>query len=343
MSNFSPSNLVAGQATFNEKFISGEWRLPDIAAFKTAMVGGVANPMLVDLHTREDRAVEAYFPIRQAATNGTSRTALHIGARGDSLAEAITWATFSEPFSISIKQADNNIFSWDQMFASTLRNAILNLMNRIDAAHVSQLVAAKTGVNAGGGNGVFNGTVDVYEIPLAEENFFYQNSRETLNFNLYRNQLIGIVDSKAFTLSQRLREQGSANATNFGFQFDGMDIFGTTRTILGGGYGGSGLFFEAGLSAVIPWIPKQNRKALNPMKILDNVGDFGQIEVPEFGFPFAISAYSQREDNTSKNSVAQDVTIEYEVSIDMGFVNAPLSDVRGADDEVIYAVGQLVA
>jgi hypothetical protein len=344
MAYFVPSALLAGQAQFNERFQRGEWRLPDSAALAVAAKAEIANPSLAEVRTREDRTVYAYFPIRQSATNGSARAAAHTGARGDSLSKTLSWTTYSEPFSISIKQADNNVFSFVQMYAATLQNALINLIARLDAALVAALVADKTQYNAGGGNGSVNSTDDIYEVPSAEANYFFQNAKQTLWFNLFRGQIMGIVDDKAFGLMQRLAAQGSANATNFGFQFAGMDIVGTTRTVLGTGYNGSGVFFENGLVAVAPWIPKQNRKPLDPEKAMTYIGDYGQISVPQFpGVNFAIHAYAAREDNGSYGGYTQDVTLQFEVSLDLAYQSAPLSTIRGASDSVVYGVGQLAS
>lgn len=339
MANFAPSDLVAGQALYNEKHISGEWRNPNSNAFKTANTGMLANPSLAGLRTREDRSVSAKFPIRQAATNGTTRAALHTGARGDSLSDPISWSTFSEPFSISITQGENNVLSFAEMFASTQRNAVNNLIARIDAWYVSQLVAGKTQVNLGGGFGAFN-LADDYEVDLTDRDFFFQNVKAMMENNEYTMGLTGVLDSQAGVLKNELANQGGGNDTNTLFQFTGYDSLETSsRTILDvpTTYTASGLFFETGLVGVVPWIPQKNRKAIDPRKIMDNVGDFGQMMLPELNIPLAISAYATRADASASNGSAQDVVIQYELSVDVGFSAAPLSTFRGADDSVIYS------
>lgn len=342
MANFTPSNLVAAQALFSERFQAGEWRLPDSVALRSAIMGGIANPELAAIRTREDRTVYAYFPIRQAATNGTARAHAHTGARGDSAAATLSWSTFSEPFSVSIKQGDNNVMSLMEMYAAAQRNAALNLLARLDAAFVAALVADKTQVNAGGGNGTFNATDDVYEVPALEKDYFFQNAKATMEYNLFGGQIFGVIDDKAKILAQRLGAQGAANAINTVFQFAGMELFPTTRAVLGTGYLGSGVFFEAGLAAFIPWIPVQNRKALDPVGALSYNGDWGQITIPGIDIPFAVHSYAVRADNSSANNgQTQDLTINVELSIDMAYVSAPLSALRGSNDSVIYAVGQL--
>jgi len=346
MANFAPSDLVAGQAKFNEKFQSGEWRMPDSAAFKTSVNGSIANPMLSELHTREDRAVSAYYPIRQAATDGTARAHNHSGARGDSLAEAISWGIFSEPFSISLKQAGNNVFNFAEMYAASQKNAVFNLIARIDAWFVAQLLAGKTQVNAGGGNGVFESTTtdDYQYASTLDKDFFFQNIKAMMDQNLYRGGLTAICDSQAWVLAQKNLSQGTANSVNEQFQFMGYDlIVPTTRTMLDvpTTYTESVITFESGLVGAIPWIPMENRKALSPQLALSNNGDYGSVAIPGLGVDFAIHSYAERADNSAVNGETQDLTINVELSVDFGFVPAPLSTFRGANDSVIYTSGIL--
>lgn len=344
MANFTPSQLLKGQAKFNQRVLSGgEWRMPDSAAIQTSLRGEMANPALAVLRQREDRAVSGYLPIRSAATGGTARAHNHTGASPDSLEVPITWNTISEPFSFSIKQGDNNLFMTDEIYASGLRNAILNIINRADAAFVAALVADKTQVNAGGGNGNFNTTPDVYEVPLSEKDFFFQNAMSSLEQNLYQGQLVGVIDSKAKILAQRLMNQGPGNDVNKAFQFNGMTLAPTTREVIPGAYAGSGMFFEAGMVSYIPWIPKQNRKTLDFQKGLSYNGDWGQIIVPELGAPIAIHMYAERADGSATNGQTQDLKVFVELSVDFGYISSPLSDLRGANDSVAYAVGQLAS
>jgi hypothetical protein len=261
------------------------------------------------------------------------------------LSKTITWSTFSEPFSISIKQADNNVFSFSEMYASSLQNAILNLINRADAWFVAALITDKTQYSAGGGKGVWNGSSLNTEVPLSEQNYLFQNIRQLLEYNLYKGQLIVIADDYASVLSQRLMALGSGNAINYGFQFAGMDVLTTTRTILGTtNYSGSSIAYQNGLVAVEPWIPKQNRKALDPEKAVEYNGDYGQFFVPSLpGVPFAIHSYALRADQSNIGGYNQDVLIQLEVSFDLAYVSAPISTFRSASDSVVYTIGQLSA
>ena len=347
MPNFDASALVEGQAEYLDGHLKGEWRMPNSNAFRTANTGALANPRLADLRTREDRAVNTYFPIRQASTNGTARVPLHTGLRGDSDARVISWSTFSETFSISVDQALNNVESWAAQFAATKRGRVFNLINRIDDWYMAQAIAEKTQVNLGGGRGSFNGTTFDYEVPNGDERLFFSNVAAMMEQNDYTGtNITGVVDSAGGVLANDLQNQGGSNDRNTAYQFAGFDgVSVTNKAILDvpTTYEASGLFFETGLVGVVPWIPQKNRKALNPEKASSSeVGDFGSEMLPGLDIPVAISAYAKRADATAENGSGQDIVLQYEMSVDVGFVTAPVSDFRGANDSVIYTAGVLV-
>jgi len=341
MANFATSALVNGQAEFTTNMLKAEWRMPDVAAFQVANKGAIANPMLNDLRTKEERTVLAYFPVRGADGSATARGYAHTGNRGDSLSEALAWTTFTETFSISIKQADNNVFSWATLYAATKRARLLALLNRIDAWFVAALLADKTQVNEGGGDGSFNAVTHNYDVLAADKDYFFQQAKSSLEYNNFSSDLIGVLDDKAKTNMQKLSAQGSANATNFGFQFSGMNLVPTTRTLLGTSFDGSGLFFENGMVAVIPWIPKQNRKSINPTLAMSYNGDSGSEMLPELGIQIAVHGYASRADTSASQGDAQDLLYQEELSVDIGYVSAPLGTRRGSSDSPIYSIAQL--
>lgn len=352
MANFTPSNLVKGQALFNQRYKAQEWRLPDTAALSVAYIGEKANPMLADLRKREDRSVSAYFPTRKAKASASARAYNHTGTRGDSLEVAVTWTSAVDTFSISLKQNDNNVISWEENYAAQLQNSVFNVLSTQDTNFVTALEADRTQVNVGGVNGTFHATDYVMEITSTASDFFYQNLMANMRQNLYKGQLTVIVDSLAGIEAMRQANQGTGNATNLGFQFMNMNIVQSTSAILDGLtniYNGAALAFPMDAAGVVFWIPKQNRKPLDPVQALSYNGDFGSINVPvyddkgsvKYNVPLAIHSYAERADASASNGSAQDLVIQVEVSLDMAYVAAPLSTYRGSNDSVIYGFGQL--
>lgn len=353
MANFTPSNLVAGQALFNQKYLSGEWRLPDTAVLASMFAGAKANPFLADLRTREDRTVSAYLPIRRSKGSATARAYNHTGDRGDSASASLTWSTIAETFSISLKQNDNNVIPFEQNYAAQLQGCVNNVLERHESAILALLIADRTQVNKGNIQGSWNSTDYVMEVNKAAEDRFFQNVQTSMKNNLYRNNLMVIADSLSYINAEYLAAQGSQNGTNLGYQFNGMNIAMTTNTI-DADYEGAALAFPMDMAGIVPWIPKQNRKSLDPSKAMSYVGDFGSVQVPvlddkgniAYTLDLAIHSYAQRADASSENGSAQDVEIEVEVSLDLAYVSAQLSSFRatgtwaGKTDSVVYQFGQ---
>ncbi len=341
MSFYEPTKLVDGQALFSEKMMSGEWRTPNSAAINVAKNGALANPSLTLLRDREDRAVKAYFPKRLAATDGTGRAALHTGDKGDSVAVDIQWTTFSEPFAISLEQGNNNLLSFEEQYAKDLKNAIFNIISRADAWLVAQVVADKTQVAESHGFGTFNVSAYDYRVDLADEDLFFENVQAYLEGNDYRGGLTGIVDSRLKVLANKISNQGAGNSLNTQFTVEGFDtITGTNKEILDivSDYKASGVFFPTELVGVLPWIPKKNRKSIDSTQVMNEVGDFGSIYVPELDMDFALSIYSKRVNGSSENGTAQDVKMQVEVSVDLAYVSAPMSE---ANRSVVHSAGLL--
>ena len=329
MANAASSVLVAGQSKFNENMLSAEWKLPESAAIRVANNGEIANPALRQIRTSALRAVTAKFPIRQTATGGTVRAATHTGSNPDTATETITWNKFVEDFSIGLTLADVNLYEFAELYAAAKRNAILNLITRVDASFVTSLLADEATANAGGGNGAFNATTDEFEIPNGQGDNFFGEVKAMMNNNLYRGQLIGIVDSKAAVLADKLARDGQGNASNTAAQLLGYSaIVPTSRTLLSAvTYDGSGVFFQSGLVAVNFWVPPKNRQVINAQQAMkDSIGDFGQFTVPDFpGATFAHSIYAARSDQSGSGGDEQDILIHEEISLEMAYVSAPVS------------------
>jgi hypothetical protein len=354
MANFTPTNLLSGIAKVSEKYLNGEWRMPNTAALSTAFLGEKTMPSLAALRTREDRATYYDFPIRKAAGTATERLYNHTGNRTDSLRTQLAWKTVVDTFSISEKQLDNNSFSFDEAFAYGLKSCIFNNLVAADDWYITQLLANVTQINHGGVRGIFNTDSDIMELDSDQINYWKEQIEANLNNNDFMGEKLVIADSLAFMDMVRSLNQGAGNATNLAYQFGSGNIVPTSKTLYSG-YNGSALAMPADMSGLFFWIPKQNRKPLDEDKALSYNGDKGTIQVPvvddkgnvAYNIDAAIHMYAQRADTStsSENGSKQDIEIEVEVSWDMGFMAAPLSSLRATDDwagktdSVIYSFG----
>jgi len=352
MANFVASNLVAAQAKFTQRFSELELRRKQNPALMLALNNLSATiPDHNQLRTREDRAVNAYLFQRRGSSNGTARAARPVGAKGNSVAVGLTWQTVSETFQISMKQGDNNVFSYQEMLMNEMLQAAQNMHDRLGTIFLNYLITNRNQVPVAAPQGAsWNNGADIYEVDGADSTFFFQKMSSIMKQHYYRGQLDVVADSLSFQKAQQLRAQGAQNATNYTFQFDELNIVNTTEEIASG-YAGSALAMPAGAFAALPWIPKQNRTGYGDYESYN--GGYGTMQDPlgatitgldangqvaSIPLTYAVYAYTQASDDQAANGYSQDQVTTFEISLDIAPTLAPLST---ANESVVIEFGQL--
>jgi hypothetical protein len=99
------------------------------------------------------------------------------------------------------------------------------------------------------------------------------------------------------------------------------------------------LAFPTGTVGALNWIPRQNRQGWGDYN--SYVGGYGTFQF--LGYTFAVHGYASRQDTSATNGDAQDVTMEFEVSLDSSYNKAPLNYTTGRTDSVVIQFGQLAA
>jgi hypothetical protein len=354
MANFIASNLVQAQAKINLKFSQQELRRKQNPALVLALQNLTATiPDQQELRTREDRPVSAYLFKRRGPSNGTARVARPTGARGDTMAAALTWSTFSETFEISFKQADKNIFSLQEMMMNEMLQVAQNMHDRLGTYFLQNLHASRNQLFlAAPAGATWNATTDAYDVASGDSLYFFQKLAAIMKQYYYRGQLDVIADATVFQIAQKLRAQGTQNATNLSFQFDQMNIIETTEVINAAYPGGAAMAMPAGNFAALPWIPKQNRNGYGDFE--SYTGGYGVMDDP-FGttitsldeqgnlvtvpLRYALYGYTQASDEQANNGQSQDQLTTFEVSLDVAPTLPPLS---GVNESVLIEFGQAV-
>lgn len=353
MANFVASQLVAAQAKFKTRFQELELRRKQNPALILALKNLTATvPDHNALRTREDRAVNAYLFKRRASSGGTARAARPSGSRGDSIQVGLTWQTISETFSISMKQADANVFSYQEQLMNEMLQVAQNIHDRLGTIFLNYLQAHRNQLSLASPKGAtWNNTTDAYEVGSSDKLYFFQKLASIMKQHYYRGQLDVIADPLAFQQAQVLRAQGTQNATNLSFQFDNLNITETTEVIDANYQSGSALAMPEGAFAALPWIPMQNRKGEGDFE--SYVGGWGVMEDPlgatitsldESGnavtvpLTYAIYGYSQASDEQANNGGGQDRLTIFEVSLDIAPTLAPLS---GTNESVVNEFAQV--
>lgn len=347
MANFTPSNLVKAQALLTEKFTKNEMREKALPALTLALKNSnILLPSANQIRTREDRAVEAYVMKRNKRNPTAARTHNHTGNRGDSFAVPLTWSTYSDVFSLSLKQMDNNIFSFNQALAQGFADCVMNIRGDVETDNIAFLLAQRSQINIATERGTFNAANDAFEIALADKPQFYQIVENMMAANNYTGRYDVIASQGVYIDGNWYAAQGSANANNSAFQFTNMNIARSTELTDANYAGGVALVMPEAGFGVIPWIPKQNRQGEGDYNTY--VGGYGSITDGDIDvanpdatvLTYAVHGYRQRADTSASNGSTQDDIIEFEVSVDIARVLSPLST---ATESVVFEVGQLTA
>ena len=340
MANYSLANLVKAQIKLAGEFATNDQRYRIPAVFKLFLQGAEQFfPSYKTLKTSDTRAIEAnYFKRTATALVTTGRAHNHTGLGGDSGVQSLSWTTYSAKFSMTLKQADTSVWSFQEEFNNEIRNKVIDFANGLDTVAVNYLFSNRTGVNTASVKGAFDATNDAYEITQATYgDEAISITKVVMDINKYQGQMMDIVcDSISYTTFLKQSAQGSGNNTNLQFQFMGVNFIHAPQltalaSTLDATYvKGFWLVVPKGHVACLDWIPVQNRQGVET-----SVSMYGNLLNPVDGLQYASHTYEARADGTSVNGQKQDVLTETELSIDLSFNHAPSST---TDETPIFAV-----
>tara|TARA_R110002049_G_C9177884_1_gene563261 strand:- start:20240 stop:21277 length:1038 start_codon:yes stop_codon:yes gene_type:complete len=330
MANYTLANLVKAQIKLASSFANNDKRFVSPDVFKL-FIGQRAEqffPSYKELKTSDSRAVEAnYFKRTAQALITTGRSHNHTGTGGDSGVLPLAWVTNSTTFSITLKQADKSIYSWQELFNNDIENKVIDFANGLNTTAGTYLFDNRTGVNTASVKGTFDGTNDVYVIESAFKEESITITKVVAELLKYKGVILDLVcDSYSYTEFLRQAAQGAQNATNTSFQFMGTTFVHdpnlTARAVaLDVTYtGGFWLAVPQGYVACPDWIPVENRQGVETKE-----NTYGTLMNPVDGLQYAVHSYETRADGTGVNGEKQDVLTQVELSIDLSFNHAPSS------------------
>lgn len=325
--NYVPSALVKAQAKLTEIYQKSELREIDPTTYKAFRRSSeIMIPSHKILRTREDRSLEAYYKKRTKRSLGTGRVHNPSGVTGDSAALVPSFITYNDKFSVSMKQADNNVFAFDEMFANEIDNVIKNFSVGNETTATDFLFTNRSQVSVAAAEITFNAVTFAHEINESTVgNRAVQITDSAMAENLYGEMPTTIFcDSIAFNKFKFLAAQGATNATNTSFQFDGKSfvrsLYLTAKAATLGYTKGFWIAAVDGTYSVMDWIPKQNRegKVLAPY-------NYASFLNPIDGLDYAVFYTYVAQDSTAVGGYTQDILTNYEFSVDLAFENAPLT------------------
>lgn len=340
MANFDTGNLLTAQTIINKKYATPEMRMKPSPAFALLLRNtGFIGEDVTTLKTRDDRPFEVHLLSRTKRTSGSSRAYNHTGTLDDSMKVTPTWTTKSDKTAISLKLLDKSVHDFNTVLANKLEQCMMNIIEDEETAAIAYLAAQKTQYSATlqSGTGTFNTTNDTFEIAAENKLKFYQHLKSIFRQNKHTTQLDVIADPLMYIESQHLAAQGAGNNTNTNYQFDpSLNIVESIELADNNYTNGLVIAMPKDSVGALTWIPKQNRQGWGDYN--SYVGGYGTMRDPwGLGLLFAVHGYASRTDTSATNGDTQDVTMEFEVSLDVSFNKAPLS---GSNSEtIIYQAG----
>lgn len=279
-----------------------------------------------NVKTSDSQTVEISTLNKQATSAVTARAASHSGNNNDGTKTTLSFVTRGRTFKYSLKQADKSVFQLAEMLAVQIRSAAIDLHSTLETYFLGLLNTNKTQVvtSATPKSGVWDGTNHIFQIANAYSTRPFQKIRGFMREQYYQGELDAIVEEFLMQEAEHLIQQGQGNATNTGWQFNGLGLGVSEELTTDAGYLGMGYVFPTGTVGFVDWIPQLNRQ---------NFGDTFQVggkyrTMPDplgSGLTFAVHEIAAGADNNATYGELQDVDVNYEITIDVAFLKAPMS------------------
>lgn len=338
MANFDVSNLLTAQTMVSDKYKQPEMRMKPAPAF--SLLTANDNFLVVGaetIKTRDDRTIEAHLLSRTKRTAGSARAHNHTGTINDSQKVTLTWTTKSDKFAISLKLLDKSVFDFNTVLANKFEQACMNILEDKETEAIAYLRAQRATQQPTLKGATFEDTNDAIEIDAVNASSFIARVKSVLRQNYFGSQLDIIADSNLQIAFDALLAQGGGNATNTAYQFPGVNIVESVELLDANYTAGIVLAMPSQSVAALNWIPGQNRKGWGDYN--SYVGGYGTFLF--MGYQFAVHGYASRADTSASNGDLQDVTMEFEVSLDSSYNKAPLDYTTGRTDSVIHQFAQI--
>lgn len=326
MAYWTTSALLASQQRIMGRYTEAEMRMKATPTNKVMLDNGIAlAPAIAAVKPTDSRTNSTYLLDKSSHTVGSARAHNHTGSKGSSSKIDLSWTTYSADFNISLKNADNNLFSWNEMFDNEIESVLIAIHEDIESDSITWLNTYKSQVIIPTTSGVLDWDTTNYigGVNATDVDYFVQIAKAFMWENKYKGQFDMIVEPGLYVKLERALNQGGGNSTNLGFQFDNINIYPTTGAVATAvaGYTGLAYIFPRGMAGMATWIPRLNREGKETkLYTYDSMTDmFGT------GMQFAVHVYESGADNSSKGGELQDVDQEWELSVDVTRFYAPTS------------------
>ncbi len=290
-----------------------------------------------------EQPLEAILQNEHALTVKDNKEADHSGDFGDSFATPISYIQKSVDFNVSYKLAENNRFGYQEQLNQGILSAQKKLREEINTYALAQLSALKTQVTAGDGLLTWDGVGFKYTNATGDANVAKQayKIKSVARKNNYGGNLDIIGGQQLVHDMTHYAAQGTANATNYGYQFNGISL--AEEEVLDEptlGANGYGYVLPAGLVGMTSWNEPINRAGGRGTDEASDEGLFTTIAdgiIP--GLTYDVHIKSSLADTVANgNTYYQDPVDKIEVTAIFSFSHAMIST---ANETPIFAFEQL--
>lgn len=337
MAYWESSDLLASQQRIAGRMTEAELRMK-----ATPTLGAMLKnqrfliPDIDSVKTSDQRTNSTYFLDKSSHSVTNARAHAHTGSKGTSTKVDLSWTTYAADFNISLKNADMNVFAWQELFDNELLGTLVDIHEDIETDAVTWLNTYRSQVIIPTTSGVLDWDTSNYigGVASSDVDYFIQIVKAFMWENKYKGTFDLIVEPGLYVKLERALNQGQSNDTNLGFQFDNVNIYPTTGAVATAvaGYTGLAYIVPTGMIGAMTWIPRLNREGKKTnLYMYDSMLDmFGT------GIEFAVHQYETGVDNSSLGGELQDVDQEWELSVDVCKFYAPTST---SNEYPIFKVG----
>lgn len=331
MANYTLANLVKAQMKLAGEFAANDTRYRDPKIWKLFLNDASKFfPNYKALKTATNRVLETnYFARTAQALITTGLAHDHTGSTGDSGILTLAWQPYTTTFSMTLKQANNSVWSWQEEYNDNIRQKIIDFADGLNTVAGTYLFTNRSGASSGTVTGkvAFNATNDAYEIAGANKAEVATLIKTVADINKYQDVKIDVVcDSLLYTEVLALSNQGSSNDTNTSFQFlntewiHDPEMYARAVALDVTYVEGFAVAVPKGHIAAADWIPAQNRAGVKT-----SVNMYGSLLNPVDGLQYSMHSYETRADGTAVNGQTQDVLEQTEMGIFLSLNHAPSS------------------
>jgi len=251
------------------------------------------NPSeITRLRTAPSRPVSIEYLPKQVYTGAPGTLACDFTAIDTTSTTAtLVWENWvpTNGFRLVKENYSNNTIKYAEDLAHQIMSVQRSFYEYLDARILAYYNTNRTQINA---YSLFNAAPDAVEVPAIDRNtLFYKikTMMETNDFSADDN--VFIANTEIIELLTFLQAQGSSNATNFAYQFAGLDVLRSNRLLPTAGSKYTGFAFPKGSVALVEWNTARHKVQNGAAEYLIGRDYWTEIADPMFGNLFSWSLH----------------------------------------------------